>query len=169
MWPTYGLQHLRLTFVTKGCLQKKNPEKETLVHTGGRGVKKIPFFWFIKKGTYSYGGGFKIFLSHVPCSLLCFCFHTICSLSWSPFPFRLGKEVEKWEWTNVSFWAFFFFLKASLTCNKNIPNFKNIIFMSIPHSKGKPKCHIRQVYHYLVPKIVRIIFYPWTHPFQNWN
>ena len=29
---------------------------------GGRGVKKIPFFWFIKKGTYSYEGrGQKLF------------------------------------------------------------------------------------------------------------
>ena len=40
----------------KGCLQKKNAEKETLVHMGERGVKKILFFWFIKKGKYSYGG-----------------------------------------------------------------------------------------------------------------
>ena len=30
--------------VIKGCLQKKIAEKETLVHMGGRGVKKIPFF-----------------------------------------------------------------------------------------------------------------------------
>ena len=31
---------------------------------GGRGVKKIPFFWFIKKGTYFYGGrGQNLFVS----------------------------------------------------------------------------------------------------------
>ena len=28
------------------------------------------------------GGGVKFFLSHVPCSFLCFCFHTIYSISW---------------------------------------------------------------------------------------
>ena len=33
------------TKLNKGCLPKKKiAEKETLVHTGGRGVKKIPFF-----------------------------------------------------------------------------------------------------------------------------
>ena len=29
---------------SKGCVQKKIAEKETLVHMGGRGVKIIPFF-----------------------------------------------------------------------------------------------------------------------------
>ena len=43
-------------FPVKGSVQKKIAEKETLVHMGGRGVKKIPFFQFTKKGTYSYRG-----------------------------------------------------------------------------------------------------------------
>ena len=49
------------------------------------------------------GGGVKIFLSHVPCSLLCFCFHTICSLSWS---------LTVWK---SMFLCLCFFLKASLS------------------------------------------------------
>ena len=45
--------------------KKKIAEKETLVHMGGRGVKKIPFFWFIKKGTYSYGGSSAVITQFV--------------------------------------------------------------------------------------------------------
>ena len=51
---------------------KKYAEKGTLVHTGGRGVKKIQFFKFIKKGTYSYGGrGQNLFVS---CPMFTFVF-----------------------------------------------------------------------------------------------
>ena len=49
----------------------------------GGGLNKSTFFGSSKRGHIHMGGGVKIFLSHVPCSLLCFCFHTICSLSWS--------------------------------------------------------------------------------------
>ena len=46
-----------------GMRSKKIAEKEKLVHIGGRGGKKIPFFKFIKKGTYSYGErGQKLFV-----------------------------------------------------------------------------------------------------------
>ena len=72
-----------MNMINKGCLQKKIAEKGTLVHTGGRGVKKSPFFSLSKRGHILMGGGVIIFLSHVPCSLLCFWFQTICSLSWS--------------------------------------------------------------------------------------
>ena len=57
--------------------KKKIAQKVTLEHTGGRGVKKFPFFASSKRGHIFMEGGVKIFLSHVPCSLLCFCFHTI--------------------------------------------------------------------------------------------
>ena len=64
-------------YPVRDAFQKKIAEKETLVHMGGRGVKKSPFFGSSKRGHIFMGGGVKIFLSHVPCSLLCFCFHTI--------------------------------------------------------------------------------------------
>ena len=47
-------------------------QKVTLEYTGGRGVKKIPLFCFIKK---EMEGWVKI-------SLLCSCFQTIGSISW---------------------------------------------------------------------------------------
>ena len=48
---------------------KKIAEKGTSVHTGGEGGKKCPLFLVHQKGekgTYSYGGGVKIFMSSVP-------------------------------------------------------------------------------------------------------
>ena len=56
--------------------KKKNLRRRHWSHTGGKG-KKNPLFQLIKKGTYSYGGGVKNSLSHVPCSILCFCLFTI--------------------------------------------------------------------------------------------
>ena len=53
---------------SKGCLPKKKiAEKETLVHMGGRGVKKSPFFGSSKRGHILMGGGVKSFclMSHV--------------------------------------------------------------------------------------------------------
>ena len=41
----------------KGCIQKKNAEKETLVHTGGRGVKKSHFLAHQKGDIFLWGGG----------------------------------------------------------------------------------------------------------------
>ena len=57
----------------QGCLQKKTiAQKVTLEHTGGRGVKNIPSFYFIKKGTYLYGGRGQNTL--VPCPMFTFVF-----------------------------------------------------------------------------------------------
>ena len=58
--------------------KKKIADKETLVHTGGRGLKKSPFFSLQKKGTYSYGGRGRMSLVHFGVSA--FCFHTISSI-----------------------------------------------------------------------------------------
>ena len=47
--------------------KKKIAEKETLVHMGGRGVKKSPFFGSSKRGHILMGGGVNFFcpMSHV--------------------------------------------------------------------------------------------------------
>ena len=55
--------------MAQGMPSKKNAEKGTLVHTGGRGLKH-PLFYFIKKGTYLYAGRGQNIL--VTCSLLSF-------------------------------------------------------------------------------------------------
>ena len=56
-------------FLPKGCLPKKKiAEKETLVHMGGRGVKKNPLFLVHQKGDiFLWGEGSKSFclMSHV--------------------------------------------------------------------------------------------------------
>ena len=52
------------------AFKKKIAEKETLVHMGGRGVKKSPFFSSSKRGHILMEGGVKIFFSHVPYSIL---------------------------------------------------------------------------------------------------
>ena len=45
----------------RDAFQKKIAEKETLVHTGGRGVKKSPFFSSSKRGHILMGGGVNFF------------------------------------------------------------------------------------------------------------
>ena len=69
-----GLGHKDKIFLCKflylrEAVKKKIAEKETLVHMGGKGVKKIPFFSSLKRGHILMEGGVTIFLSHVPCSL----------------------------------------------------------------------------------------------------
>ena len=67
----------------KWCLQKKNCWEGDNGPYGREGGKKNPlFFSSSKRGHILMGGGVKFFLSHVPCSFLCFCFHTIYSISW---------------------------------------------------------------------------------------
>ena len=110
--------------------KKKIAEKETLVHMGGRGVKKSPFLSSSKRGHIPMEGGVKIFLSHVPYSISSFCLHSICSISWvvhqltyrkfylslllegwkgsvknficpySSGPFQTRGVNEEWEWTH---------------------------------------------------------------------
>ena len=45
----------------RDAFKKKIAEKETLVHTGGRGVKKFPFLSSPKRGHILMVGGVKIF------------------------------------------------------------------------------------------------------------
>ena len=66
---------------SKGCHQKKLLRRRHWSIQGGRG-KKIPFFSSPKRGHILMEGGVNIFLSHVPCSLWCFFFHTICGIFW---------------------------------------------------------------------------------------
>ena len=44
----------------KGSVQKKIAEKETLVHVGGRGIKKSPFFGSSKRGHILMGGALQL-------------------------------------------------------------------------------------------------------------
>ena len=66
----------------KGCLQKKNCWEGDIGPYRREGGKKIPFFSSSKRGHILMGGGVKNFLSHVPCSILCFCLLTICGSFW---------------------------------------------------------------------------------------
>ena len=67
----HSVQHIHheINFLSEGCLQKK------LMRRGhwsiqGEGGKKAPLFWgSSKRGHILMGGGVKIFMSHVPCSL----------------------------------------------------------------------------------------------------
>ena len=80
------------------AFQKKIAEKGTLVHAGGSGVKKLPFFWFIKRGTYSYPERGQN--CDITCHMLTFVFlfHTICSVSWGltlwKFCIKCNKVVD---------------------------------------------------------------------------
>ena len=62
---------LLVKLIIRDALKKKIAEKETLVHMGGRGLNKSPFFGSSKRGHILMGGGFKIFLSNVPCFHFC--------------------------------------------------------------------------------------------------
>ena len=54
----------------RDAFKKIIAQKFTLEATGGRRVKKSPFFASLKRGHIFMEGGVKIFLSHVPYSLL---------------------------------------------------------------------------------------------------
>ena len=85
----------------RDALQKKEiAEKETLVHTGGRGVKKSPFFSLQKKGHILMEGGVAcplftlVFLHSVSTQLVAFfedlhyensLYHVIKDLTCLPF------------------------------------------------------------------------------------
>ena len=96
-WPRTFYGVLKTLRPLRDAFKKKITQKVTLEHTGGRGLKIIHFFQLIKKETYSFGGGIKIFLSHVPYSLLCFCFHTIFSnleaLQYKKFIYHVCNKV----------------------------------------------------------------------------
>ena len=65
----------------RDAFQKKNCPEGDIGTYRREGGKKFPFFASSKRGHIFMEGGVKMFLSHVPCSLLCFCFHTILSIS----------------------------------------------------------------------------------------
>ena len=76
-----------------GCLQKENriAQKVKLAHTAHQERHAL-----MRRGV-------KILLSHVPRSLLCFCFHTICSISWGFTSWKFSRScnnfvtpLEKW-------------------------------------------------------------------------
>ena len=51
--------------------KKKIAQKVMLEHTGGRGIKKSPFFTSSKRGhILIWGGEVQFFLSHVPLELV---------------------------------------------------------------------------------------------------
>ena len=73
----------------RDAFQKKIAEKETLVHTGGRGVKKSPFFSSSKRGHILMGGWVTFF---VPSAMFIFVFlspHNLCIFA--SLSFALGS------------------------------------------------------------------------------
>ena len=65
---------------SKGCLPKKNCWEGDIGPYGRKGAQKNSLFLISINILMGVRG--QIFWSHVPCSFLCFCLHTICCISW---------------------------------------------------------------------------------------
>jgi len=92
--------------VDNGCFKKKIAQKVTLELTVGRGVKNIPFFYLIKRGTYIYGGrGQNTF---VPCPIREGVSEQFFMPKFLLSHSSLGEGGGNWECSNVTFWTFFF-------------------------------------------------------------
>ena len=63
----FFINNFKQKCIREAFKKKKIAEKETLVHVGGRGIKKSPFFSSPKRGHILMEGGVKIFchMSHV--------------------------------------------------------------------------------------------------------
>ena len=91
----FKFQTYLMMLYVRDAFQKKNCPEGDIGTYRREGGKKIPFFASSKRGHIFMEGGVKIFLSHVPCSLLCFCFHTIWSISWRLAAWKFSISCNK--------------------------------------------------------------------------
>ena len=77
----------RFTFHTRDAIKKLLRRRQN------------PIFLAHQKGDIFLWGRGQIFLSHVPCSFLCFCLHTICAFL-HHYPL-LWEVCKNWYWKRI--------------------------------------------------------------------